>query len=833
MRNMLLKDTFRDIKKSLGRFMSILIIISLGVAFFVGVKSSPLVMRATADKYYDDYNLMDIRLISTLGLTDGDIDEIRKIDGVEGVFGTYSSDVILNHNSREMVLKTHALDLNKLNNEDKDYINRVNVIEGRLPEKSGEVVIENIETLSDIKIGDTIKLESGLEKPLENTLEKTEYTVVGKVETPYYLSFEKGSSNLGAGVVNAFIMIPQEDFKSPAYSEAFITVKGAKELHSYKDEYFDVVDKVTTELEKIENKRTEKRYEEVTVGLPEAIASTINKPEWIILDRNSHYSYVDYGNAADSINAIAQVFPVFFFLVAALVCLTTMTRMVDEQRVNIGTLKALGYSKGAIASKFIIYALSASLIGSALGTLIGFSIFPAVVMDAYAMMYVLPPAVKLFDIGLVLMATLVSVAVTVLSAYLTVNKELKETPSSLMRPRAPKEGKRILIERIPFIWNRLNFIGKVTVRNIFRYKKRFFMTVFGIAGCTALLLTGFGIKDSIKTIADKQFGEINKYQLTINLDKNSVELQKKELGETILDDKRIEKFQFINTENGNIEKDDIKKPATILVPNNVDEMRDFISLQDRVSGEAINLSNNGVVITEKIASLLKIKDGDNITILNGNNEKTEVKVDGITENYVSNYIYMSPQYYNEVFGKEVKYNNIVSVLKEDVDEDVLIKDLITEAGISGVSSSTAFKDTFSDTVKSLNYVVLLMIISAGALAFVVLYNLTNVNISERMREIATIKVLGFYDKEVSAYIYRENIILTLIGTAVGLGLGVILHKFIMVTVEMENMMFGRIIDPGSYFISAILTILFAVLVNFAMYYKLKNVKMVESLKSVD
>ena len=832
MKNMLTKDTFREIKKSKGRFISILIIIALGVAFFVGVKSAPMVMKATADKYYDDYNLMDIRVISTLGLTNDDIDAIRQVEGVEGALGTYSKDVVLNHDSREFVLKTHSLDLDSLEENDENYINRVNVIEGRLPQKSGEVVIENNEELEGIAIGSKIIVESGNEEAIENSLVTNEFTVVGIIETPYYLSFQKGSSSIGNGVIDSYIMIPKQDFKMKEYTEAIVTVEDTKEFNSYKDNYFEVIDDAVTNIEGITDEREELRYNEIIQLLPEEIAKNVPKAEWFILDRNSHYSYMDYGNSAASIEAIARVFPVFFFLVAALVCLTTMTRMVDEQRINIGTFKALGYSKWAIAKKFIVYGLLASLIGSIIGTLMGVTIFPTVVMDAYSMMYVLPKSEMLFDIPLILFATLIAVAVTTLSTYFAVNNELSESPSTLMRPRAPKKGKRILIERIPFIWNRFNFTGKVTVRNIFRYKKRFFMTVFGIAGCTALILTGLGIKDSIEDVSAKQFGDIFKYEMTIKLDNIATEKEKSNVIKYLEDESRIIKYGLIKSETGNVIVDGIEKMVSIIIPSNTKDIEKFIDFRERISEEEVILNNDGAIITEKVASLLDISKGDTIEITS-NEKRVSVVVSDITENYIGNSVYLTSEYYEKVFGESVEYNSILIDTEDNIDEDILMKDIIKNPIVASVTSSTDFKENFQETVNSLNYVVLVMIVSAGALAFVVLYNLTNVNISERMREIATIKVLGFYDNEVSAYIYRENIILTLVGTLVGLGLGEILHRFIMVTVELETIMFGRSIHGLSYLIAALLTIAFAALVNYAMYYKLKNVKMVESLKSVD
>lgn len=1072
-KNAFMKDVIGDIKKSKGRFFSIFAIIALGVAFFSGIKVSPVDMKRTADKYYDDYNLMDLTLYSTLGFTDEDIDEISKVNGVLDVFATYSLDAITTIDSSESVLKVMGIPLNNSN-----YVNKYKLVEGNLPENPNECVIEagKLESL-DLSIGSKIKLTSGTSDLLSDKLENVEYEVVGKVQTPYYLSFEKGTSSIGNGKISSFIVIPQENFKIPAYTEAYVTVEGAKELNSYSSKYFDLIDTVENPLEELGDNRASIRYNDIVneankkinnskneienqknegqeelnkakktleeseaflkngeseltkkenefkisimqaenqialseykindgkatlesakrafeseklnaerqINIAKSTLSTLNdtkagldtkvnelelavqapniseeeknklnielevltksrdevvkgieyisneiksgeeklrlaeieittkenelingenllsekksqlesskkeainrfessklelkngkeelekgkeeyekskeifereissaeakikkaendvksieEPSWYILDRNSHYSYVDYKNNADSIDKLAKIFPVFFFLVAALVCLTTMTRMVDEQRINIGTLKALGYSKYKIVSKYLIYSFLASFLGSIVGLAIGLTIFPIVVFDAYGIMYTLPKVELEFNIPISISITIIAILVTTLSAFFACYKELIETPSALMRPKPPKDGKRILIERINFIWNKLSFIGKVTVRNIFRYKKRFFMTVFGIAGCTALIVTGFGIKDSIKTIVDKQFGEIFRYNLTISIDKDSSELEKQNIiSESGLSE--VDKLLMIQSESAKIVTGDGDKDIYIIVPESLDKLDQFINLQNRLSKEKLKLNNDGVILSEKAATKANVKVGDDVKV-KVNNKEFSLKVSGIAENYTFNYLYMSSKYYKEKFEIDSNFNSILVNTSIIENEDQFSKSIMDKPIVKSVSFNTGIKDNFDNTIQSLNYVVLVMIVSAGALAFVVLYNLTNVNISERIREIATIKVLGFYNNEVSAYIYRENIILTVFGIVFGEILGVFLHRFIMITVEMDNMMFGRSIDSLSFILSALLTIVFAVLVNIVMYYKLKKVKMIESLKSVD
>lgn len=1083
MKKALNKDILRDILKSKGRYFSIMLIVALGVAFFSGIKVSPMVMRNTVDNYYDDYNFMDVEVISTLGLTDDDVDAIKKLDSVEGVFPTYSMDVITNVKDQDRVLKVHALPTENLSKDNKDYINRVKLIKGRLPKNSGEcVVLKPKYDHLNLKIGRTLKIKSGTEDKLSENLKTDSYKIVGLVETPYYLSYEFGNSSIGSGSVDGIMIVPQDDFKTEAYTEMYITAKGAKEQTSFYQDYKDTVKKTEDQIDKITDERIDHRYNEVVgeatdelnkakkeyndkkketedkinkaekelkdgkqkikdgkqelktkkaetkkqikdgfkkldsaeaklksgrkqyeaakkefeskkqqansqissaesqlaplksnidslksniSGLESQLSNPniseeekasltrtisaykeklsalegqynegyakiqsiknqiksgerklartkseldrnqrkiktersklytmeekaekefkkaeeeiaknekklvdsekelekakneakdefkkaekdlkeaedeikkIEKPEWYVLNRDKQYSAAEYGGCADSIDALAGIFPVFFVLVAALVALTTMTRMVDEQRINIGTLKGLGYTPGMIAKKYIVYAMSASAIGSIIGLVVGYTLFPTIIYNAYAIMYTVPKVELRTDFFITVLSIATSIFVTTFAAFAACRRELIEAPAILMRPKAPKNGKRILLERIGFIWNKIGFIWKVTLRNIFRYKKRFLMTVLGISGCTALILTGFGIRDSIQMIVDVQFGELNKYSMTASYDSDEKTEDVEYLKSLISNEKGVKEIGMFHNQNAKVMINNKEKEVTVVIPENKNTFKNFIDLRDRKSHTPIKLDNKGIVISEKAARNLDAKVGDKVKILNENDVSADAVISGITENYVNHYIYMTNDYYKALFNRNADSNRVYGVLDDSVtldQEDKMASKIIDSTCANGTVFTTGIKDGFSDTIKSLNYVVLLMIVSAGALAFVVLYNLSNVNISERIREIATIKVLGFYDKEVSAYIYRENVILTLIGAVVGLGLGVILHQFIMVTVEVENMMFGRLINPLSYAAAFVLTIVMGTIVNLVMNKKLKKVEMVESLKSVD
>ncbi|NCC54810.1 MAG: ABC transporter permease, partial [Erysipelotrichia bacterium] len=561
----------------------------------------------------------------------------------------------------------------------------------------------------------------------------------------------------------------------------------------------------------------------------------IDPPSWYVLDRHSHYSYRDYESVADRMDGIAKVFPVFFLIVAALVCLTTMTRMVDEQRNIIGTYKALGYSKIAIAFKYLSYALIAGIIGSIVGCLIGMHLFPSVIFNAWNLMYNLPTLVFTPQLPLALISSVCVVGVTLMAAGFACYKELVEVPASLMRPKAPKQGKKILLEKIPILWSRFSFTMKVTARNIFRYKKRFFMTVIGISGCTALLLAGFGIKDSIAQIVDIQYGEIIQYDALIKLDNQDALINRRKAIEKLNDYSLTKDSLALTTLNASVDIDNATQSISLLIPDDSEKLKDYINLRTRNKKEQIELSSDGAVVSEKLAKNLKASVGDMISITFDDGIKHDIKISSICENYVGHNIYITPSYYKTLTSQRVSENTVLLKMKKanEQNERKLGNYFVKEESVSSISFNSGVADTFADTISSISFVTYVLIAAAGLLAFVVLYNLTNVNISERLREIATIKVLGFYDLEVASYVYRENIFLTLIGSLAGLGLGVILHRLIMNLAEMPEIMFGRNINLLSYCLAVMITALFAMIVNLVMYNKLKKIPMVESLKSVE
>ena len=1074
-----LKDIFREIKISLGRFLSILCIVAIGVAFFAGIKASAPDMKNSADTYFDKYNVQDIQVYSTIGLTKKDVAAIKKIKGVKSVQPSFSMDTLSQIDSTQMVIKVISYGIDQ-------KMNKIRVVEGRMPERENECLVEASSATNKLygtfHIGDTIKLQSGTDEALSKSLKHTKYKIVGTCYNPNYLSYEKGSSNIGSGTVNSFIYIQNTNVLKDYYTEVDVCVKGAKDLDCYSDEYFDVVDPVLKKIKKISNKQIDARIqsyqseldekkqeatdkfkdaenqfndaqnkidsglseiqsnelklqnskdqinqgwneyyanlqlldniptlqnaiaqiEESEKKLPELLSQkeqvenglqqinaegdlntkrtliqnaidfidialkklenypdssdaetiriklnekkevlqgqlslidqaiakkaeleailpqiqsgieqiqagvakkaelqsqlnqllnaknelnnayvslingqaqyedgvskiedaknelnksieqlTLSKAEfniqkhdalrelsdaqleidkmegkWIVLDRNSHYSYRDYGACADRMDGIAKVFPVFFFLVAALVCMTTMTRMVDEQRNEMGTLKALGYSKLQIASKYIIYALIASILGSILGCSLGMYLFPTVIFNAWNTLYNIDQIKFLFQPGLILLASGSVTGITLLATLYSIYNELIEMPSQLMRPKAAKAGKKILLERITFIWKRLSFLQKVTARNIFRYKKRFFMTIIGIAGCSALLVAGFGINDSISDIVNQQYNVIYHYDATVSAKTSEITSQIKSLKG--VKDVYEEDHLAVTTK---IENKDIS--TTVHIISNDKKFKDFCTLFN--GNNEFDLDDSSVLISQKMATKLNKKAGDTIKIKDANNKVIKAKIKGVFTNYVGHHIYASESLYKS-WNTNAKTTHIYLIKSKKTTkkfERNLGNKIMNIDGVQSVTFYSSLQKNFKDMIKSISYIVVVLVISAACLAFVVLYNLSNVNISERKREIATIKVLGFTRKEVDAYINRETILLTILGSLIGLGIGIGLHHLIMNLAEMDDIMFGRTINSISYVISFVMTIGFNAIINLCMHKKLNNIQMVESLKAVE
>ena len=564
----------------------------------------------------------------------------------------------------------------------------------------------------------------------------------------------------------------------------------------------------------------------------------IENPKWYVQTREDALTeYQGYGDNADRMRSIGKVFPVLFFLVAALISLTTMTRMVEEQRVQIGTMKALGYGKAAIAGKYIGYALIATLGGSIFGVLIGEKILPFIIIYAYMILYKHLPAILVpYHMSYALQASGIAVACTLIATIASCYKELAAEPAELMRPAAPKQGKRILLERIGIIWKHLNFTWKSTVRNLIRYKKRFFMTIFGIGGCMALMVVGFGLKDCIYEIVSLQYEKVQFYDAATYMSDDISEENRQQLHDYLDQNADIKETIEARMQKTDVKSASGKKTLYLMVPSDNEKIEDFLSFHSRTNkDEVYSLKKDEVILTEKMASLLNVKVGDELTIEDEDKGDQTVTVGAICENYMSHYLYLSPEKYEELYGVPAEYNTIIYSVKDGKDDQIekIGTKLLSMDGVLNVSYTSSIEGRLDDMLRSLNLVIVVLIVSAGMLAFVVLYNLNNINITERQRELATLKVLGFYDGEVASYVYRENILLTIIGSVVGMVLGNLLHRYIILTVEVEEAMFGRQIHWQSYLYSFLFTVAFSLFVNWVMFYKLKKIDMVESLKSVE
>lgn len=902
MKKSVFKDFIREIKGSLGRFFAIMAIVAIGVAFFAGITASSNDMKHSSDSYYDEYNMNDIRILSSIGLTADDMDAISKVDGVKAVYGANTQYVLVNYDGKENVAHVSSVPVGKSSDDD-SYINQLRIKEGRLPENDKECVVKYEDTRKSMQIGDVITFKSGTEDDISDTFKDSEYTVVGIVYSPCYVSYDLGSSGIGNGHISYCIYVPDDELKNDYYTEGYVIIDGAKELDTYSDEYKTMMDKYTDDIKGISKDRLdirkqnikdeyakakEEKREEILGTIRQNVVDSITKQyetyypgmdvsamiepyvtpayekavlqfdfesvyaeydkmmeetladsddwEWYVLTRESSYSFRDYESSANRMKAIATVFPLFFIIVAGLVCLTTMTRMVEEQRGLIGTYKALGYGKGTIALKYVSYALAASLVGGIIGCIIGLRLFPYIIYDSWNIIYQLPSITYASHALLSVVAVLSLVLVTLIATLYSCYYELSEEPSVLMRPKAPKSGKKILLEHT-FIWKHMSFTRKVTMRNIFLYKKRFFMTVIGIAGCGALITAGFGIKDSVQSIIDNQYGQIIHYDDILVFNNNADTESIKNVADNIAKDEyykdSLMDYAYTSDVKVSGESDDYSTEITVV--SNEQDYKDFVTFRSRKDKSELELTDSGVIITEKLAKDLSVKAGDTILIQDDNNKQVSVNVTGVMEMYINNYIFMTSDYFNQVFGYTPDNNRILGKLTGD-DETVqaAIGDrYLTDSSVKSLTFVKANISRFENMIQSLDLVTWVLIISAGMLAFVVLYNLTNVNISERIREIATIKVLGFYDTEVGEYVYRENIILTLIGGVFGLLLGVALHSYIMTTIELDGVMFGTKINISSFLISYGITILFSLLINLIMYPSLKKIPMVESLKSVE
>lgn len=830
-----LKNLLREIKRTFTKFLSIFAICALGVAFFAGIRATSPDMKEAGDRLYNTYNLSDISVISTSGLTADNIRDLESIEGIQAVRASLFVDAMARGTGeKEKNLRLYSMPI-KLKSEYAplidlipDYgidtspeyeMNGVEIVSGRMPLNDTEIALDNTLEGSLVKqLGDEITLTtSGGTVTLR---------VVGFIRSPMYISmFERGTSSIGNGTSDGFAYasgnaisslgtkLPVMSLLNTYYTRADIVISGKEGLSAYSDEYEALVNEVTDRIEDY--------------------AST-QSGTWYIQDRSGNPGYSDYSENTDRIAAVGDVFPLIFFIVAALVCLTTMTRMVEEQRIEMGTMKALGYGGWQIAMKYAVYAMSACISGGVVGAIIGFKLFPYVIMKGYSIMYYLGKLETPYRADIAFMAIAAMAVCTAAATFSACYASLKEVPATLMRPKAPKAGRRVLLEKIPFIWKKLSFTSKVTVRNLFRYKKRFFMSVIGIAGSGALLVTAFGLNDSIFGIIEKQFGDI--WQMDVQAyvyEAMPLADMQELLGKNPANDD-FDSVMFcldsqMECKNGGRSQSGVH----LLGVESAGSMAGRVSLHN--GGTPVTLDDSGVVVTAKLAETLSIKAGDEINMRTGGEDHL-MRVIGVADNYVYHYVYITAAYYETVFGKAMLYNGFMGNLKDGLTDetmDAMSTQLLSDSRMYTVRTIGSIYDSVWDSLSILNYVVLVLILGSGMLTFVVMLNLTNINIGERMRELATLRVLGFYDKEMYAYIFRENNALSVIGAFVGLLFGKIMHLFVIRTCEVDMVMFVRSAKPLSYVYAFALTIAFSLIVNLLMRPKVRAIDMVESLKSAE
>ena len=843
------KNSIKSIIKSRRRFLSILIMAFLGVGFFSGLKACGPDMKEMLDNYVDNNKMYDIKIQSTLGLTDDDLKIVRKIDNVLKVFPSKEKDSLVKINNKQEV--AHLIPY--------DDINIPHVVEGRLPKNNNECVIDKLYNKS--LLGKYI------------TIDNKKLKIVGYVESPLYMSTDRGTSLLGNGTVALFIYVNKDFLESDYYTSFNILVKDAKQEVTSSKKYNKLVDNVLYDINKIKKTQEEKRYESIIDEANNKIKEAedtytnnkqeldynhnlvssfmteemkkefednykkleeakdkidnekekldkISKGTWYIQKRKNNTGYTSIIEAIQTIDNIANMFPIIFYMVAILISLTSMTRMIEEERIEIGTLKSLGYTNLTIMSKYLLYSFLACIIGGVLGMSLGFYLLPGIVWKLYSLFYyAVPGFVCKYRLLSGIIGTLFAFICIGGATYIVANSELKEQASQLMRPKAPKNGKKILLENIPFIWKHFNFSNKVTTRNIFRYKKRSITTIIGISGCTALLVTGFGIKDSVIEIPNKQFKEIIKYDSSIILSNDS-EIEK------IVDKINPEIYVESKGISGIIESKEKDFETNIVVFKNNTELNKVYDLKALKDKKKLTLDDEGIIITDKIAKSLNKKINDNIKInIDGINYKLKIK--GITKNYVGHYIYMNKKYYESTISK---YETNMLLVKGSNAKN---KEILKFDSVSSINRVSKMIKNASIMFDAMNYVVILLIIASALLDFVVLYNLANVNISERQREIATLKVLGFYDKEVDDYINKENIIFTIIGIILGMVFGIFIIDLIVASIEIDNLRIIRYIKPISFVYSALITITFSFIVNIIIHFILKKINMIESLKSIE
>lgn len=811
------KLTFRTIKSFFGRYMALLLIVTLSVGFFAGLKVTKQAMANTCEDYLSEQHFYDFKLLSTLGFSEENVTAFSEMTEIKLAEGSKSIDALVEYEGNCKPFKFLSLP---------EKVNLPSLIAGRLPEAADECLAD-VRTFNEDSIGAVIRIAEENPGTVPTGFARTEYTIVGLAESPLYLGNNRGTTGIGNGALEGFIYLPAESFTVEAYTEIGLVLE--ENARIYSDDYDELIEKYKAEITEACIRLSDERYDMLIskAGLPLEIAEQagITTPETYVLTRSENAGYVSFENDTSIISGVANIFPVFFILIAMLVCITTMTRMVDEERTQIGVLKAMGYGNSAIAAKYLLYAGSATLIGWIIGFFLGTWGLPQVFWYAYSSLYDFAPLSYLFSPYLALLTLVVSLVSILGSAWISCRKELGQNPAKLMRPRASKKGKRILLERLTPLWKHLPFLQKITLRNMFRYKRRLFMMLIGISCCAALVATAFGVRDSMVGVGSLQFETVQKY----NMEAAFTAGEEKSFSARLDELDGMDDYLTCSVQRVNLHSSENMNAVNLYSFESSDSLADF---WDFHSGE-VSFSlpeQGGALISNRIAEKLSISVGDTLEIQDTDMQTATVTVSGIFDNYVDNFVVLSANTYVDAFGKWETNTALVSV-RDDISN--MAEKLTDIEGITGVTQLASTKETVDSALSCLNYIIWLIVLFSGALAFIVIFNLTNINLAERSREIATVEVLGFYPKEIKSYVLRENLILSVISGVIGLPLGTLFHSIVMNMIVIDSMAFNIHITPLSYMLAFICTIVFAVVVNWFMKRQIEKIKMAESLKAVE
>ncbi|GEN94522.1 FtsX-like permease family protein [Pediococcus ethanolidurans] len=844
------KATMREISQSMGKFVSIVLIILLGSLLYVGIRSVGPDLNQTANHYFKQQKLSDVKVSSTMGLTNRDLTSIKQNKQVKTALPIH---MVTLQKSRSQIVSVYGY-------QKQAKLDQLKLVSGKLPTQANQLVLDIKAKENGYHIGDIYRL------PKNSNLNRRKFKIVGFVNSPQYVSStDRGTTNLGNGTVNYFAYVPNSTFKQKVYPTIAVQFKKSSQYAAGTDSYNNYIDKQKTSLKKSLSKRPEQRQtqlqnsaqaklnkqkakikqqEKQLTKIPSGYQTTktkaakrklttakaeikraeaqikkIARPTYLYNDRSANPGYQDYFDESHSIAAIAIIFPGFFLFIAILITFTTVSRMVEKNRREIGLMRALGYTKHEIAMKYIVYTLLAGILGAGLGGVLGMLTLPQFVFSLLSNNN-LTAFVGVIPWSYLAQTMIAGLVATLGSALIVLTINLREVPTNLMRERAPKAGKRILMERITPLWRRLSFNQKVSYRNLFRYKGRMLMTIVGIAGCTGLILTGFGIQNSVDDLVPTQYEDVQHFQALVTVKKATQRIHAANIsGQKSVMAKSITARPTHGTANDTV---------TLIVPKATANFSQYVTLKSVTTGKKIKLSDQGVVLSEKLATDMNAKRGSLVT-LQISGKKVKAKVTGVTKNYAGHWIYTTKSYYHHLTGNSAKATTrlVKTNQTKKAQREKLSRQLLKENGVLNVSFPRYAASALS--TGGLGSVVLIMIVMSGALALVVLYNLTNINISERMRELATIKVLGFYDREVTAYVARENVVFTVAGIILGWGIGLFLHQFIMVKAQTGSILFPMTIHYPGYIWSAVITGCFSLFIGVLTHYKLKRIDMLDAL----